>query len=161
MDLPSYVIYFFLSYSLPYSFYVLYACCFGQFCLVSWRLPVPEWAKLSQDWGNFLLLFNWIGYISLWFAPLLLQWPYLSSLVFWCACWVLAYSFHGCLVVWLRIILFFHFYLILEPWDSFTFSSLLEWPSTEFYSLTIGTFNFQDFCLILSFEVFLKCGQLF
>jgi hypothetical protein len=27
---------------------------FGQVCLVFWRLPVLEWAKLSQDCGNFL-----------------------------------------------------------------------------------------------------------
>jgi hypothetical protein len=30
---------------------------FGEVCLVSWRLPVPEWAKLSKDLGNFQLLF--------------------------------------------------------------------------------------------------------
>jgi hypothetical protein len=26
---------------------------FGQVSLVSWKLPVPEWAKLSQDLGKF------------------------------------------------------------------------------------------------------------
>jgi hypothetical protein len=34
--------------------------CFGQVCLVSWRLLVPEWAKLSQDVGYFLLLFKFV-----------------------------------------------------------------------------------------------------
>jgi hypothetical protein len=30
--------------------------------LVSWKLPVPEYAKLSQDFVNFLLLFYWTYY---------------------------------------------------------------------------------------------------
>jgi hypothetical protein len=29
---------------------------FAQVCLVSCRLPVPEWTTLSRDLGNFLLL---------------------------------------------------------------------------------------------------------
>jgi hypothetical protein len=34
---------------------------FGQVCLVSWRLPVPERTKLSQDLGN--LCYYFIEYI--------------------------------------------------------------------------------------------------
>jgi hypothetical protein len=30
---------------------------FGQLCLVSWRLPVTKWAKLSQVLENFLYYF--------------------------------------------------------------------------------------------------------
>jgi hypothetical protein len=30
---------------------------FGQACLVSWRLPVPDWATLSQTWKVFWYYF--------------------------------------------------------------------------------------------------------
>jgi hypothetical protein len=46
-------------------FSVLVVLCFlwGGSILVSWRLPVLEWTKLSQDLGNFLL-FYWIYYVT-------------------------------------------------------------------------------------------------
>jgi hypothetical protein len=40
--------------------------------LVSWRLPAPEWAKLSQELGNFLLLLYSIYYKPLLLGPLLI-----------------------------------------------------------------------------------------
>jgi hypothetical protein len=45
--------------------------------------------------------------------------------------------------------------------QSSTCSTLLEWTSTVFFCLTIGTFNFLDFCLILSSMVFQIYEQLF
>jgi hypothetical protein len=73
---------FFLPCTFQYSFLVLCAICFwlyamerfyfGQVCLVSWRLPVHEWTTLSQDLGNFPLLFCWICCVPLCLPPLVL-----------------------------------------------------------------------------------------
>jgi hypothetical protein len=47
--------------------------CFGHICLVPWRLPVPEWASLSQDLGNFLLiLLNLFIPLAFTFSPSLM-----------------------------------------------------------------------------------------
>jgi hypothetical protein len=35
---------------------------FGQVSLLCWNLPVPEWTKLSQDFGNFLYFIEYITY---------------------------------------------------------------------------------------------------
>jgi hypothetical protein len=40
--------------------------------LVSWRLPVPEWANVYRGLGNYLLLYFWTYYISFWLTHLLL-----------------------------------------------------------------------------------------
>jgi hypothetical protein len=117
---------------------------FGPVCLVFWRLLVSEWAKLSQDLGNFMLLYYWIYYMSLWLAPLLLlQCPWFSGLVFWWSHWVLAYYFHSSWVVWLRFLLFFSLISILSLHSeilSSTCSSLLEWSSTVFFVWLKGLF---------------------
>jgi hypothetical protein len=101
--------------------------------------------------GN-VLLFYWIYYISLWHTPILLcQCPWFSKLVFWWSLWVPAYSFHSSWVFdW--VVFSFNFYFVLSSEIlSSTCSTLLEWPSTVFFSLTKGTFDLQDFHLILFF----------
>jgi hypothetical protein len=124
---------------------------FGQVCLVSWRLPVPEWANLSQDLGNFLLLFYWIYYESLKLV-LLFQCPWVSGLVFWWSWWVPSLSFHRSWVVWLLLLT-----SILSSSSailSSTCSSLQELPYLCVFCLTKGTFYLHDSCLILFLRFF-------
>jgi hypothetical protein len=66
MGLPLYIICFlsitaFSILSLFSVLVVLMIICpgrlyFGQVCLVFWRLPVPEWAQLSLDLGNYYFI---------------------------------------------------------------------------------------------------------
>jgi hypothetical protein len=81
--------------------------------------------------GNFLLLFCWIYYISLWLSCLL-QCSWFSGLVFWWSHWVLVYSFHSSWDFCLRVLLFFLYYLFDFEILSSTCSSLLEWSSSVF-----------------------------
>jgi hypothetical protein len=77
MGLSLYVICFFFltNFSTLSLFSVLVALmticlgrlCFGQVGLLSWKLPVSEYAKFSQDFGNFLLLFSFLFFIVLLF----------------------------------------------------------------------------------------------
>jgi hypothetical protein len=71
---------------------------FDQVCLVSGGFLYLN-GKTFLRFGKFsviILLYSYIIYASLWFAPLLLlQWPWFAGLVFWWSCWVLVYSFHS------------------------------------------------------------------
>jgi hypothetical protein len=117
---------------------------FGQVCLVSWWFPVPEWAILSPDLGNFLLLFCWIHCIFLWLMPLLLpQCTWFSGLVCWWSLWFLVYSFHSSWVDWQRFLLCFSLISISSLSSeilSSTYSSLLEWLSAMLFIWLRGLF---------------------
>jgi hypothetical protein len=152
----------FLSYCVQYSLSVLRACCFNdnipqRGSIWSGLFGVLEtsftWmGKTFLRFGKFLLLLYWIYYISLWLVPfLLLKYSLFLSL-----------SFDGplssCIFLSQLLSCFFcffcNFYFIFKLWDFVLHcSSLLEWHSTVF-CLSKGTFYFQDFCLILSSEVF-------
>jgi hypothetical protein len=93
MDLPLYVI-FFLSYNLPYSFFVLCACSFKcnmplRHCVLIMSVwcsgPSCTWMGIYfLDLGNFLISFWWHYYLYLWLAPLLLlQCLWFIGFVFW------------------------------------------------------------------------------
>jgi hypothetical protein len=56
--------------------------------------------------GEFLLLFCWIYYVSLCLTPLLLWCPRFTALVFWWSHWVLGYSFCSFWVFCLRVLFF-------------------------------------------------------
>jgi hypothetical protein len=70
MGLPLYVIYFFslVACNIPSVVLTTIICCgevgvcFGQVYLLSWRLPVPEWASFFEIWEIFCCHF--VDYIT-------------------------------------------------------------------------------------------------